>query len=193
MPSFNVFRLVLVLSGLWASALGAQYTQSDSHQGVGFLKSFQHETLQDPTNGRVNYVDEDTALAKNLTFYSGDHFVIRADHTTKLSASGSGRDSVRLQSNKRYKTHVTVWNVRHMPVGCGTWPAIWEVGDNWPNEGEIDILEGVNGVSPNQATLHTSSGASSPLRYFRLLFCSPGSDKTGALQCTRVRPLNADV
>ena len=25
--------------------------------------------------------------------------------------------------------------------------------------GEIDILEGVNGVPPNQATLHTSSGA----------------------------------
>ena len=53
-------------------------------------------------------MDEATALAQNLTFYSGDHFVIRADHTARLSAGGPGRSSVRLQSNKKYTTHVTV-------------------------------------------------------------------------------------
>ena len=53
-------------------------------------------------------MDEATALAQNLTFYSGDHFVIRADHTARLSAGGPGRNSVRLQSNKKYTTHVTV-------------------------------------------------------------------------------------
>lgn len=53
-------------------------------------------------------MDQATALAQNLTFSSGDHFVIRADHTTKLSAGGPGRNSVRLQSNKQYTTHVTV-------------------------------------------------------------------------------------
>ncbi|RDX40067.1 laminarinase [Lentinus brumalis] len=155
-------RTILFLASLASGALGASYTQSDSHTGDGFLKSFAHEAISDPTHGRVNYVDQATALAKNLTFSSGDHFVIRADHTTKLSASGPGRNSVRLQSNKKYTTHVTVWNIRHMPVGCGTWPAVWEVGSNWPNGGEIDILEGVNDVSPNQATLHTNSGCSMP-------------------------------
>ena len=53
-------------------------------------------------------MDQATALAQNLTFYSGDHFVIRADHTARLSAGGPGRSSVRLQSNKKYTTHVTV-------------------------------------------------------------------------------------
>ena len=23
--------------------------------------------------------------------------------------------------------------------GCGTWPAFWLVGPNWPNGGEIDV------------------------------------------------------
>lgn len=39
-----------------------------------------------------------------------------------------------------------------------TWPAVWEVGDNWPHKGEIDILEGVNDKGPNAVTLHTNAG-----------------------------------
>ena len=72
------------------------------------------------------------------------------------------------------------FDVRHMPTGCGyvvqespvslssmtddrvstrTWPTIWEVGSNWPHDGEIDILEGVNDVGPNAVTLHTGRGS----------------------------------
>jgi hypothetical protein len=32
------------------------------------------------------------------------------------------------------------------------------VGPNWPNEGEIDVIEGVNLNTYDQATLHTASG-----------------------------------
>ncbi|KAI0759554.1 laminarinase [Trametes elegans] len=145
-----------------SSGLGATYSQSDSYQGSSFLQGFSHQAISDPTHGRVNYVDQGTALAQNLTYASGDHFVIRADHTTTLSASGPGRNSVRLQSNKQYRTHVTVWNVRHMPQGCATWPALWEVGADWPNQGEIDVVEGVNDQTPNQSTLHTNAGCTVP-------------------------------
>lgn len=34
----------------------------------------------------------------------------------------------------------------------------WMLGSNWPNNGEIDIIEGVNDQVSNQMTLHTSSG-----------------------------------
>ncbi|KAI0790474.1 laminarinase [Abortiporus biennis] len=161
MKSFCLLSSLLALA-VPAQVFGKAYSQTDSHTGTGFLKSFAHEAIADPTHGRVNYVDQTTALAQNLTYANGDTFIIRADFKTKLSASGPGRNSVRLQSNKQYSNHVAVFNIRHMPQGCGTWPAVWEVGADWPNQGEVDILEGVNDVSPNQATLHTSSGCTMP-------------------------------
>lgn len=48
-----------------------------------------------------------------------------------------------------------------MPGGaCGTWPAFWMLGPNWPVNGEIDIIEGVNSQSANKMTLHTNAGCS---------------------------------
>jgi hypothetical protein len=55
-----------------------------------------------------NYVDQSTAVAKNLTYAHGNTLILRADHTTKLSSSGPGRDSVRIRSVKTYTTHVAV-------------------------------------------------------------------------------------
>jgi hypothetical protein len=46
----------------------------------------------------------------------------------------------------------------HMPTGCGTWPAFWTNGPNWPAGGEIDIVEGVHDYTNNQATIHTNVG-----------------------------------
>ncbi|KXN87772.1 putative glycosidase C21B10.07 [Leucoagaricus sp. SymC.cos] len=161
MPNFSAFRAISSLS-YFALALGATYSQTASHSGSGFLSAFSYEAIADPTHGRVNYVNAQTARAQNLTFVSGDHFVLRADFKTKLSSSGPGRNSVRLISNQQYATSVMVFNIRHMPQGCGTWPAVWTVGADWPNNGEIDILEGVNDQGPNQSTLHTTSGCTMP-------------------------------
>ncbi|KAG8960026.1 hypothetical protein FRC03_007139 [Tulasnella sp. 419] len=107
------------------SVHAATYAVSDTFIGTGFLNGFTHEAIADPTHGRVTYVDQATAVAQNLTYASGDHFIIRADYKTTLSPSGPGRKSVRVQSKKQWTTHVIVANVRHMPVGCSTWPALW--------------------------------------------------------------------
>ena len=50
----------------------------------------------------------------------------------------------------------------HMPTGCGTWPAWWQNGPNWPEGGEIDILEGINTFTQNQVSLHTGQGCTMP-------------------------------
>jgi hypothetical protein len=49
-------------------------------------------------------------------------------------------------------------DVAHIPEGQTTWPAFWSFGPNWPNSGEIDVIEGVNDQSYDSITLHTSAG-----------------------------------
>ncbi|TFK50267.1 endo-1,3(4)-beta-glucanase-like protein [Heliocybe sulcata] len=138
------------------------YYLSDYHVGYEFYNTFEFQAIPDPTHGRVNYVNESYAISKNLSYASWDTFIMRADHTTVLNASDAGRDSVRIQSYKSYTTHVIIFDIRHMPQGCATWPAAWETGSNWPYDGEVDIVEGVNDVSPNQMTLHTAPGCTMP-------------------------------
>ena len=65
------------------------------------------------------------------------------------SFSGSSWTSTRLKSLGKFAfTYGTVIARAKMPVGIGTWPAIWMLGADfptigWPNCGEIDIAEHV--------------------------------------------------
>ncbi|QRV76433.1 glycoside hydrolase family 16 protein [Ceratobasidium sp. AG-Ba] len=144
-------------------AQAATYKVSDTFIGSSFLTGFDHIAIADPTHGRVNYVNQATAVSQNLTYASSNSFVMRADYKTTLSSSGPGRNSVRIQSKKQWSTHLQIMDVRHMPQGCGSWPAYWTTDtNNWPAQGEIDIIEGVNDQAPNAATLHTTAGCSQP-------------------------------
>lgn len=73
------------------------------------------------------------------------------DSTTVLSnvpsSSNRGRASVRLESRKQYNKGMFIADLYHMPEeACGIWPAFWTVNayDNYPQWGEIDILENIN-------------------------------------------------
>ncbi|KZV90798.1 glycoside hydrolase family 16 protein [Exidia glandulosa HHB12029] len=139
-----------------------QYKISSNVVGTKFYDFFNFYSAADPTHGRVQYVNKDTARKHNLTSTSAHSFVMRTDSKNKLSAGGPGRMSIRLESKKKYKTHVAVLDLRHMPQGAGTWPAYWMTGDNWPNLGELDIIENVNDASENVSSLHTSAGCTQP-------------------------------
>lgn len=145
--------------------VSAHYSLKDKFIGNDFYGGFQWETFDDPTHGRVNYVDQGTAISKNLSqgaFVSratlewlrnidncgvaatDTKFFMRADSTNVVPSWARGRDSVRISSWNAYGDSVVVLDVQHMPEGCATWPAFWTVSQQgpWPKGGEIDIVEG---------------------------------------------------
>ncbi|KAG9005958.1 hypothetical protein FRB94_001086 [Tulasnella sp. JGI-2019a] len=78
------------------------YEIEDSFVGESFLKGFDFFTGDDPTHGRVNYVDKKTALRERLVSFTDDSFIMRADSKHVVKPGARGRDSVRISSRKAY-------------------------------------------------------------------------------------------
>lgn len=149
------------------------YYLRDSFKGLDFFDNWIWETFDDPTHGRVNYVDMPIAQASNLSYgsifshqvlllflfptlrmlASDDTFVMRVDANNTVPSTARGRDSVRIISKSSYGDSLLVLQLKHMPEGCATWPAFWTLSaaGPWPNGGEIDIIEGCS--SPSLSTL----------------------------------------
>ena len=132
----------------------AAYTlQDDYFAGGDFFQEFSFWDGSDPTHGFVQYARHD-----NLLESSPNNAKMWVSNATDAP---NGRESIRITSNKSYQSGLVILDVEHMPGSvCGTWPAFWMVGPDWPNQGEIDIIEGVNTDTTNQMTLHTGPGCS---------------------------------
>lgn len=140
-----------------------KYGIKDRFAGKNFFDGWWFFNYADPTNGQVDYLKKEDATAAGLAYVQSDGVaVIKVDNTTKLE-KGQPRKSVRIHSNKQYTTGLFVADILQMPYGCSVWPAFWTVGDNWPNNGEIDILENVNLATNNQYTLHTGPNSTCTL------------------------------
>ncbi|KAH2081038.1 hypothetical protein KXV25_001538 [Aspergillus fumigatus] len=115
--------------------------------------------------GMAAYVLEDdygtsTSFFDTFSFFTDPDQTAASSHHTNVAGS-SGRQSVRLTSTKSYTHGLIILDLEHMPGGiCGTWPAFWMLGPDWPSHGEIDIIEGVNTQPVNQMTLHSTDGCS---------------------------------
>ncbi|KAL2391657.1 hypothetical protein RJ035_000105 [Blastomyces gilchristii] len=137
----------------------AAYTLIDDYTARTFFQAFDFFSGDDPTHGYVNYLDRTTARYQGLVSSTDDVIYMGVDSTNV--ASGRGRSSVRVSSKKEYDKGLIITDIEHMPGGiCGTWPAFWTVGPNWPNNGEIDIVEGVNTQATNLMSMHTNYGCS---------------------------------
>lgn len=93
--------------------------------------AFTDRVSADPTNGFVDYVDQSTASSSGLIDTTSGNVYIGVDSSNDTP---DGRPSVRLTSTKAYNHGLVILDLEHMPEGCGTWPAFWMVGPDWPNK-----------------------------------------------------------
>ena len=136
------------------------YTQDHRYAGSTFMDQFNFFTGPDPTNGFVSFKSAADAKTLGLAKIEGSGAAyLGVDTTNKyLNFNTFGRPSLRLESKKTYNGGLFVADIAHMPTGAGTWPAYWTVGlKDWPRDGEIDILEGINEQKVNLGTLHTKT------------------------------------
>lgn len=137
---------------------GAGYTLTDDYQKHDFFNNFEAFTEQDPTQGFVQYHDYQVSVTNGnvgtvANFKNASYMGVDTERVTT-----TGRPSVRITSIKSYNHGLFIADIAHMPGGtCGVWPAFWMVGPDWPKNGEIDIIEGVNAQETNQMTLHTGN------------------------------------
>lgn len=154
----SLFMLWLALP----AAAVPDYKLVEKWEGKNFLDFFNFHVGSDPTNGFVNYLDQGSAEDAGLIKFTDSGSVyLGVDHKNKVASGARGRDSVRIGSKKYYEKSLIVADIAHMPgSACGTWPAFWSVGKNWPADGEIDIIEGVNLQDHNEIVMHTAGTCS---------------------------------
>jgi len=145
---------LLVIFGVTQSA----YVLDSNWAGDSFFNGWNFFTAGDPTHGTVDYVAQNVAQQKGYIGMKGSSVYIGCDMSTVVSTKVRGRQSVRINTQKTFGSGLFIIDLEHMPAGCATWPAFWTVGPNWPNMGEIDIIEGVNTHTVDATTLHTNNG-----------------------------------
>ncbi|KAF9527404.1 concanavalin A-like lectin/glucanase domain-containing protein [Crepidotus variabilis] len=155
--------------------LVADYAGSTFFDNWIFYGNYDNLTL-----GDVIWQDEANATADGLAFVNtAGNAVIKVDNTTNVPYNIK-RNSVRITTQAAFEVgSLFIADFVHMPWGCSVWPAYWTKGIDWPEGGEIDILEGINLNTQNQMALHTRSGCLN-------VPPAPGAQigQTGPLNCT---------
>ncbi|KFY62998.1 hypothetical protein V496_04270 [Pseudogymnoascus sp. VKM F-4515 (FW-2607)] len=168
-PGLKVFVKagVVALAAFTSSAAAAavvaptEYKVSDVYQGQTFFDQFNFHDDVDPTHGFVDYKGQAAAKSQGLISVNalGQAYLGVDSKTVLTNLNQRGRASVRVESKKLYNGGLFIADIAHMPSSvCGVWPAFWTSGQqNWPNDGEIDIIENINEAQQNAVTLHTGT------------------------------------
>lgn len=117
-------------------------------------------------DGYVNYVTAGEAQSLGLIKNQGSQVYMGVDTWSHLDPNGPGRKSTRIQSKTAYTHGLIIADFAHIPGNsCGSWPAFWMVGPNWPNQGELDIV-----------SILLPANLQSSTKYFEdlMLTCRPG-------------------
>jgi hypothetical protein len=155
LPTINA--LAANISGTYHQYAAASYGLVATYNSGNFFSEFNFYTGADPTNGYVSYQSQSAAQSQGLINTNNGQIYMGVDSTTVNPSAG--RASVRVSSNEAFTHGLFIADIAHMPGSiCGVWPAYWLFGPNWPNSGEIDVIEGVNLAGTDTITLHTAAG-----------------------------------
>jgi beta-glucanase (GH16 family) len=135
-----------------------QYTEmvwSDEFNGAGPVDASKWIYETGNNNGWGNNELENYTTSTNNVLQNGENLIIQAQK------SGNSYTSGRILTKGKQNFQFGRIDVRaKLPKGKGLWPAIWMLGsdidqNNWPNCGEIDIMEAM-GQNSNRflSTMH---------------------------------------
>ncbi|KAH8110956.1 concanavalin A-like lectin/glucanase domain-containing protein [Phellopilus nigrolimitatus] len=166
MLALGAFGLsALALAGL-QRVRAASFQLAFNHSGENFLNNWVFYNGIDTNNtGNVLFQSQTQAQQEQLTFLnSAGNFIIKVDNTTSGANDPTfGRPSIKLLSSYTITSgNLVLFDAVHLPFGCSVWPAFWTQGPVWPDDGEIDIMEGVNMQTQNDFSLHTLDGCTHP-------------------------------
>ena len=132
----------------------SEYRLIDTYSGHSFFDGFTFQSHQGTFSKFI--LNQTEAEEMGLINTTNSTVYIGTDYWNIVNKSG--RPAIQIGSKKSYNSGLFILDISHMPQGCGTWPAFWLCGPDWPNNGEIDIIEGVNLWNDDLSNFHTSTG-----------------------------------
>ncbi|OCF43400.1 endo-1,3(4)-beta-glucanase [Kwoniella heveanensis CBS 569] len=159
--AFPALYLVLASFAL-SPAVGASTPLVRTYEGDTFFDRWSYYGNYDnTTNGDAVFVNKSVADSSKLTYLSSANTaIIKVDNTSTVPYNEK-RNTVKITSTDSYPVgSIWVLDVLRIPYGCSVWSAFWSYGKGatWPEQGEIDTIEGVNMGWANQMALHTEDG-----------------------------------
>jgi len=112
-------------------------------QGHSFFDGFNFVT-QDMNHGAAHYLDRGEAMSARVIEAHGSFAILRAGQRDPVYKYK--RYTAKIATTRSWTHFLAVMRFSHVPYGCGVWPAFFTLapGKQWPNGGEVDILEYVN-------------------------------------------------
>lgn len=191
-----IAALILQAATLGATNHAVDAPMTTPHRAPTFADDFSGRTV-DPAKWRFDVSRNKTGWPNNeLQYYRhrdaavrDGHVVLEARRETPRAADWGGQRYTSVKLVTRRALGFGFYEVRaKLPCGRGIWPAIWMLpaSGQWPDEGEIDIMEMV-GFDPNviHATLHTGA-------FNHQLGTQRGAQKRVATACTEFHRYQLD-
>ncbi|GAB0142053.1 hypothetical protein EsHS_00002618 [Epichloe bromicola] len=154
----SIISLGTAALALAGNAAAKKWYLEDKYDSSNFFDKFVFNTASDPNSGYVTYRNQTDAVELGIASVSGGEVKLGVDNKSVLSQDSPGRSSVRLESHARFDKNLIVARFSHLPESkCSAWPALlasWTVGDAWPTDGEVDMLESWNMDSYNKPAYH---------------------------------------